>query len=577
MAKPTRKDSSVAKMAEKILKFKNDDKSKYERANRRCDDGDYVGALSSLLYTAKSEPKNTDVLCHIADIYTELGLYENAVIFWFKFLSVCKKSELIDGYNGLGANFYFLENLELAGFYFNKQLELGNVGDCVYDDILDDYIDDVSNIEKPPFEVISAESEMREKDEQNYLKAVEKNKEDDYISAIEFADKIGSASDFYQKALFEKGYALFCLDRDYESEEILKRAVELDKNDVGAYNLLFNCFAQTGDNDKAEEYFEKFISADTDDTDILNRKMSLLCDFGYFDEALKVSDKILRISPEDTNCSYLRGLISYNVNDLDGAVFCLKKAYLYSLNPVALYYMRIAEKARDGEKNVPKRLPLIFELQKAETDRRLEAVKKLFAGTAKKGEYSDKYISEVATWCFFVGNQTAQMAMAVYSVRSKKKELIDLIKNQLVNPAISDDIKSRIFALFVEFGEAANHSEIAVVYSNIFKKIKVSVPEFGVDVPRSFRQAYAYAAGKISIFYDKDMKKLASAAAELEAVMRINDVFGDYNDIRVIACAIFISSGILRDSGIDSVCRFFDAKKEDVLKLIALVKDKKDD
>ena len=45
MAKPTRKDSSVAKMAEKILKFKNDDKSKYERANRRCDDGDYVGAL----------------------------------------------------------------------------------------------------------------------------------------------------------------------------------------------------------------------------------------------------------------------------------------------------------------------------------------------------------------------------------------------------------------------------------------------------------------------------------------------------------------------------------------------------
>lgn len=564
-------------MAEKILKFKNDDKSKYERANRRCDDGDYVGALSSLLYTAEAEPKNTEVLCHIADIYTELGLYENAIIFWFRFLSVCKKSDLIDGYNGLGANFYFLENLELAGFYFNKQLELGNIGECVYDDILDDYIDDVSNIEKPTFSVISRESEMTEEDEKNYEKAVEKNKEEDYISAIRFADQIRENGELYGKALFEKGYALFCLDRNSEAETVLEKAVALNKNDVGSFNLLFNCYAQTGDDKKAEEYLEKFITADTDDTDVLNRKMSLLCDFGHFEEALEISDKILRISPEDTNCSYLRGLILYNLKDVKSAAYCLKKAYMYSMNPVALYYMRIAERACDGDKTVPKRLPLIFELQKAETDRRLEAVKKLFAGTAKKGEYSDKYISEIAAWCFFAGNQTAQMAMAVYAVKSKKRELIDLIKNQLINPAISDDIKLRIFALLVEFGEAGNHSEIAVVYSNIFKKVKVCVPEFGADVPRVFKQAYAYAAGKLSIYFDKDFKKLAAGAAELEAVMRINGVFADYNDIRVISCAMFIYSGINRHADENAVYRFFDAKKEDVAKLVALLKEKKDD
>ena len=97
-------------MAEKILKFKKSDKSKYERANRRCDDGDYVGALSSLLYTSESEPKNVEVLCHIADVYTELGLYENAIVFWFKFLSKCRKSDMIDGYNGLGANYFFLDD-----------------------------------------------------------------------------------------------------------------------------------------------------------------------------------------------------------------------------------------------------------------------------------------------------------------------------------------------------------------------------------------------------------------------------------------------------------------------------------
>ena len=160
-------------MSGKILKFKKDDKSKYERANRRCDDGDYVGALSSLLYTSESEPKN------VADIYTELGLYENAVIFWFRFLSKCRKTDVIDGYNGLGANFFLLDNLELAGFYFNKQLALGDYGECVYDDILDEYVDAVSTDDKPRFNVISAESEREEIDENNYRAAVEENKREE--------------------------------------------------------------------------------------------------------------------------------------------------------------------------------------------------------------------------------------------------------------------------------------------------------------------------------------------------------------------------------------------------------------
>ncbi len=565
-------------MSEKILKFKKDEKSKYERANRHCDDGDYVGALSSLLYTSASEPKNTEVLCHIADIYTELGLYENAIIFWFRFLSVCRKSDAIDGYNGLGANFFFLDNTELAGFYFNKQLELGDMGACVYDDILDDYVDSVSNFDKPGFKVISNESEAAEKDEENYFEAVEKNKAEDYIAAIEFANKVSEKSDYYAKALYEKAYGLFCLDKDYEAVEILEKAINTSNNpDIGTFNLLFNCLAQTGDAEKTEKYFNIFLDVDSDDPDYLNKKMAVLCDFGYFREALDVSEKIMRVAPEDTNCAYLRGLLFYNLHEREKAVACLKKAYIYSMNPVALYYLRIAERAVDGDKSVPKRLPLIFEIQKAEVDRRLEAVKKLFTGVAKKNEYSDEYISEISDWCYYCENRTAQIAIAVYAVKNKKTTLIEKLRMQLVNPAISDDVKIRLYTLFVESGIIRDKEETPIVYSNIFKKIKAVIPTFGADVPSAFRQGYAIAAGRISVYFDKDFKKLAIGASELEAAMRLNGGFDGFNDSRVIACAMFIYSGINRNTDMAAVYRYFDTKKEDVAKLTAYASGKKND
>ena len=341
-------------MAEKILKFKKSDKSKYERANRRCDDGDYVGALSSLLYTSESEPKNVEVLCHIADVYTELGLYENAIVFWFKFLSKCRKSDMIDGYNGLGANYFFLDDLDTAGYYFNKQLSLGDVGECVYDDILDDYVDAVTTTDRSSFKVISKESDEAAKEEENYRAAAEKNKSDDYIAAIEFADKVSVKSEFYGKALYEKAYAYFCLDREFDAVEILKKEIDRDPGDINAYNLMFNCLGEVGDNETTEKYFEKLIAFDTDDVSVLNKKMSVLSDFGFYDEALKVSDKILRLSPEDTNCTYLRGLILYNKGEISSSVNCLKKAYLYSPTPFRSIICALRKKHSKKTKSRPK-------------------------------------------------------------------------------------------------------------------------------------------------------------------------------------------------------------------------------
>ena len=103
------------------------------------------------------------------------------------------------------------------------------------------------------------------------------------------------------------------------------------------------------------------------------------------------------------------------------------------------------------------------------------------------------------------------------------------------------------------------------------------MPVFGPDAPVVFRQAYAYAAGRVSIYFDKEMKQLAVGVTELESAMRKNDGFSEFTDLRVIACAMFIYSGINRHADMDTIYKFFDAKKEDVVRLIAYANKKEND
>ena len=110
-------------MSKTLIKYKRNLQKVYERASGNRKEGDYLSALSSLLHEAEKNTKNYEVCSKIAQIYTDLGLYENAVIFWFKFMIRANKKSWYEGYNGLGANYYFIGDKSMAGHYFSKQVQ----------------------------------------------------------------------------------------------------------------------------------------------------------------------------------------------------------------------------------------------------------------------------------------------------------------------------------------------------------------------------------------------------------------------------------------------------------------------
>ena len=557
-------------MTDNIIEFKTDIKKKYEKANANCDDGDYVAALSSLLYEFEKNPYDDEILCHIADIYTELGLYENAVTFWFRFLQAARKADLIDGYNGLGANFFFLGNDEMAGYYFNKQMECGDVGDCVYDDILDDYLSEFLGVEKD--KAISVVEEEDE-DEENYSAAVQANKDGDHIEAMLYANDVSKKSKYYDKARYEKAYALIKMGYDMiEAIKILESLFRKDPSNVDVFGLLVGYYLSIRDDRKIDALFKKFLTAEINDEDALMKKLTLLCDFEYFDEALRLSEEILRKNPENTNCSYLRGMLLYNKGDYPAAVSNLKKSYIYSLNPVALYYLRVAESAASGNKNVPDKLSLSYNVPSEEEDKRIEFIKNVFTGEKKISDYDSKYAMEVVDWSFFVGNQTSQVALALSLIRSGDEENIEKLKSFLINPAVSDDVKLRIVSMFCEYGVKG---EIDVVYSNHFKSIEVISPDFA-EGESILKKSFAYAFGRISAYADRETTELLEVGAkEFEAAMLSYGGFGGFNDIPAMACAIYFYSGIDIIKDKNSAYKFFDAKRNDVRELMAYSKGEK--
>ncbi len=549
-------------MADNILRFDIDAKDKYKRANDRCDEGDYAAALSALVYEETIHPENIDVLCHIADIYTEIGMYENAVAYWFKFLSKAKSFDRADGYNGLGANYYFLGNYEIAGYYFNKQMETGDGGEYAYDDVMDDYFAEIGDyISKN--KILLAEDEPD--DELFYNQAVEANKQDKFLTAVGFANEISSKSEFYAKAQYQKAYGLFGMNEQDEAIDVLKKMIKKTPDDVEAVALLIAAYAADFDAENAEKYVEKLKTIQTDDVEKLNRIAAILFDHRMYDDALKYAEKVGRLKPEDPNAIYIRGLLKYNQGQFEQSETLLKTAYLYSRNPSLLYFLRIVERANAKDATVPKTLTF-DEIKKASLERK-GIIGDLFSRKKKLNEFDERFIYELIEWCFLSSEIDYQIALSVAIIYGGERKFIRKIKDQLLNPVVSDEVKSKIISIFCEKNI---YKSVFVVYTNIFKNVKIIPPDFGSDVGICFTKAYAFAFGKISYCFDSESLKIFDGAKQLEATMRMNCGFEGFDDIYALAYAMYHYSGLNLFGSKTEAYEFFNVKSRAALKLLAL-------
>ncbi|MBO4323577.1 MAG: hypothetical protein J5836_02830, partial [Clostridia bacterium] len=270
------------KRKDNLFKFERDYENLIELSFKRREEGDYVGALSIMRSLMRTDD-NPDVFAHIADIYADMDLYENAVNYWYKFLRYSKKKYYVDAYNGLGANFFLAGNDAVAGYYFNKQLEVGGGEDCVYEDVLEDYFNSLTEAKNSSYKVVYPLPKEKV-EEEIYLSGKSFFDSEEYEKAVEKFESVEKGSGFYFKAKDEEAYALFYLNRIEEAYSLIKSLIKEGRKSISILSIAINAAAIIGTEKELGKFIDMLIGYDPDEDEEKYKKLNLLITLNLTDE-----------------------------------------------------------------------------------------------------------------------------------------------------------------------------------------------------------------------------------------------------------------------------------------------------
>lgn len=526
-----------------------------ELSFKRRDAGDYVGAMSIMRNMLLNEP-DADVYAHIADIYTDMGQYENAINYWYKYLSRSKKKYYIDGYNGLGANFFMCGNDSVAGYYFKKQMEAGPPDDLVYADVFEDYFDSLIESKNAEYKVVYPPNE-EEENEKILDSARFMILNGEYGDAIDELNKIPETSEAYKKAEVSKAYAYYYLKMPDEAYREAKIAI--DKGEISVYSLTvaIDVCAASACAGEVGRYLDLAINYKPDNEEEQYKKLHLLISLNLTAEAMAYSDTLLSGTEFISNVRFLRGILFYNAKRYNIAEEEFRYSYVLTSGPVAKFYRDISESAAMGNIEY-KRIEPYFELPEKEVTRRVGVIKRLYDDKSTVDFPSE--FGEIADWIYGGENKTLQVALAILIASRGADKYYDKLRDALIDAGVSDEVKQRILSIMCEYGFTGGAD---VVFGYIFRRI--TIPEYKCE-NETFRRAFAYALGKAAVFFDK-FGKLISTAEQAERTLGENGATVSAEDIPALACYIYIRSGMKSFDDNKTLIEYFGVDEKSYFKL----------
>ena len=125
--------------------------------------------------------------------------------------------------------------------------------------------------------------------------------------------------------LADEGIALFRQRRYKEAAEKLEKAIDLEPEKVGLWNLHAQSLANTGEYDEALKSVE--VAAALDDSNHLNWQLkgTILMRKGDLEESKKAVDKSLELNKSSVNYT-LRGQVDYKLQNYDEAIDFFEEA-----------------------------------------------------------------------------------------------------------------------------------------------------------------------------------------------------------------------------------------------------------
>lgn len=550
----------------RLLKFERDEETLLTLAERRADDGDYVGSLGFLFSIYQTKP-DYRVISEIADVYADMGLYEYSNRFWYKYLDVAPKNKASVAYEELGINYFYLDNLWAAGYYFQaKVAEDGFISREGLDEEIIDFLSE-SFPPKPEIKIVYPEGRA------DYTEDIKRAKSTLVSGNYPLAYKLYKAiplSKMDENVCGDAQTAFFLAEKDDEAIEACKYSLFAHGENVTAYCNLSTVYKMKDDEEKSAYYYARALDCKKGDPEEYYKIATCAVEQGDDANAKECFEFIITERPYDVNILFFYGLSLINLGDYEKAEKTLSKALrIVPDDPPVGYYLSLAEKLKRGEKNAEKLLPLKYsrELpQKVSRDYK-KKLKELTEDPERIKSFFKKKENRNAIryMIYSPDGQLSKLAVYVLTI-SFSKFAEKTVLEALMSPEMQPELKRYMIYTLILNGRKESFGAVG---GNIYEKIKPGKLTFEKKTDGIiFVAAYAHAVSRLAFIGLKNPEKMAFYAnavyKKLGGVVIDNPFLPEE-----LGAFIALKCGYKGVSEINVLTRIFGVKKERLLEIQA--------
>lgn len=538
MRKKTVKDEN-SKQSENVLQFKRDRDTLEYVADDLLDEDDIEGALSTYLEIEESQADYL-LIRKIADLYTELAMFDYSINYWFKFIDCAPKRYHAEAYNALGGNYFFMRNDKLAAYYFNLQINDKNDAEFPFDEIMYELFDKniSTRFDEPSIHIYDAQNE---KDRAAVEKALDLL-ETDSDAAKKLYESVKETSDSYGEARFYCGMIdLLELELDDALNEFLIAKKYRFRQEV-TLTYIFGLAFYLGKAEIKDNVFKE-LKKEGADFNAAVTFFSLYEGFGKHKLAYEYAGVIEELFPNFGHLHFYYAIAAYNAKKYNVALDRLSRYYKLT-NAEYVIHTRATVMDVAAHNTKFTQFEYIPALQQADNSHYSLILDSLLREKPAEIRNVGNMVFDIISPCIYSQNpEICAAALQIFSIINDDNT-VRVMKGYLLRDDANDFIKPIVITLLIEMGV---EESTGLVYNHIYSKIPFERVEFNDDCGDIFRSAYAFAFGRFVPYCEKEIYKLRVAAYSLY------DQFLASGNIRKVKKVNTLAGLMMKRAGIKSL------------------------
>ncbi|MCD8039971.1 MAG: hypothetical protein LUF82_00435 [Clostridia bacterium] len=521
------------------------------------EDHNYMAALKMLNKNAELNYADDRSFLMYAEIYDDLGMYEECINNWFRYLDCAEDPDYAEAYEGLAISFMHLDDDQFSAYYYNKLLmETEDLTPESRREIIDSFLRKEENPLHFAYPPEKADYTKDISEGVDFIRSREPEK------AIECFARVAKGNEKYLLARNYIAMTYILSDDCDKAEEECNSILEEYPNNVQALTTLAAVRTEQKRPQDAAELAKKLVALDVKEQEDIYKIATVCCENKMHDEAYRM---LCRLDSEyvdgDRNMLYFKAASAYN-SGRDEACFDTfdRLLTLFPEASVAQYYYSFARE--NAKKEDRGEISYFYRLPKETREQSLEFLSAVYSlsRTEVKKLAGEIDALECIKWCFDETESSDDNELHYVAAMCAVRAGYDnFVRDLLLNAFLPDNLKLSVIR---ELCQRNEENQFGIVVCNIYKCVDIYAIAVGRSKRKVFVGAYASLVSRFAIIDESYSLKFANAAERVYAKLEKGEALGLCKDEDTLAAVLLTESGV-REIALKKfdVCDFFNADK----------------